>query len=81
MLARNFFCYLDLWFKMSLLDLKINFCAEVKQEFDDNCSVQVYSVQVCIPKDPATIWNAEFMQAEELFKQPSAVDNCLRDNR
>ncbi|KAJ8435101.1 hypothetical protein Cgig2_033209 [Carnegiea gigantea] len=55
--------------------------AEVKQEFDDNCSVQVYSVQVCIPKDPATIWNAEFMQAEELFKQPSAVDNCLRDNR
>lgn len=55
--------------------------AEVEQEFDDNCSVQVYSVQVCIPKDPATIWNAEFMQAEELFKQPSAVDNCLRDNR
>lgn len=55
--------------------------AEVTQEFDDNCSVQVYSVQVCIPKDPATIWNAEFMQAEELFKQPSAVDNCLRDNR
>lgn len=55
--------------------------AEAKQEFDGNCSIQVYSVQVCIPKDPAALWNAEFVQAEELFKQPSAVDNCLRDNR
>lgn len=55
--------------------------AEAKQEFDGHCSVQVYSVQACIPKDPAALWNAEFVQAEELFKQPFAVDNCLRDNR
>ncbi|KAK9268517.1 hypothetical protein L1049_000270 [Liquidambar formosana] len=55
--------------------------AEAKQEFDGNCSVQVYSVQACIPKDPAALWNAEFVQAEELFKQPSTFDNCLRDNR
>ncbi|PON98491.1 DNA polymerase subunit Cdc [Trema orientale] len=55
--------------------------AEAKQEFDGSCSVQVYSVQACIPKDPAVLWNAEFVQAEELFKQPSTVDNCLRDNR
>ncbi|KAJ7948773.1 DNA polymerase delta subunit like [Quillaja saponaria] len=54
---------------------------EVKQEFDGNCSVQVYSVQASIPKDPAVLWNAEFVQAEELFKQPSSVNNCLRDNR
>ncbi|KAJ0101022.1 hypothetical protein Patl1_04905 [Pistacia atlantica] len=53
--------------------------AEAKQEFDGNCSVQVYSVQASIPKDPAALWNAEFVQAEELFKQPS-LDNCLRDN-
>ncbi|KAJ7981858.1 DNA polymerase delta subunit like [Quillaja saponaria] len=55
--------------------------AEAKQEFEGDCSVQVYSVQACIPKDPASLWNAEFVQAEELFKQPSSVDNCLRDNR
>ncbi|KAI9085925.1 hypothetical protein K1719_032002 [Acacia pycnantha] len=55
--------------------------AEAQKEFDGNCSVQVYSVQASIPKDPAVIWNAEFIQAEELFKQPSSVDNCLRDNR
>lgn len=55
--------------------------AEVQKEFDGNCSVQVYSVQASIPKDPAVLWNAEFVQAEELFKQPSSVDNCLRDNR
>ncbi|KAF4363844.1 hypothetical protein F8388_000509 [Cannabis sativa] len=55
--------------------------AEAKQEFDGTCSVQVYSVQACIPKDAAVLWNAEFVQAEELFKQPSTVDNCLRDNR
>lgn len=55
--------------------------AEAKQEFDGNCSIQVYSVQACIPKDPAALWNAEFVQAEELFKQPFVVDNCLRDNR
>lgn len=55
--------------------------AEVQQEFNGDCSVQVYSVQASIPKDPAVLWNAEFVQAEELFKQPSSVDNCLRDNR
>ncbi|CAK7351891.1 unnamed protein product [Dovyalis caffra] len=54
---------------------------EAKQEFDGNCSVQVYSVQACIPKDPAALWNAEFVQAEDLFKQSFTVDNCLRDNR
>ncbi|KAJ6776192.1 DNA polymerase DELTA SUBUNIT 3 [Salix koriyanagi] len=54
---------------------------EAKQEFNGNCSVQVYSVQACIPKDPAALWNAEFVQAEELFKQSFTVDNCLRDNR
>lgn len=58
-----------------------SFYAEAQQEFDGNCSVQVYSVQASIPKDPAVLWNAEFIQAEELFKQPSSVDNCLRDNR
>lgn len=58
-----------------------DFCAEAKQEFNVNCSVQVYSVQVCIPKDPASLWNAEFVQAEELFKQPPNIVNCLRDNR
>ncbi|KAK6157070.1 hypothetical protein DH2020_011318 [Rehmannia glutinosa] len=55
--------------------------SDAKQEFDGNCSVQVYSVQACVPKDPATLWNHEFVQAEDLFKQPLAVDNCLRDNR
>ena len=59
----------------------IFFLAEAKQEFNGNCSVQVYSVQACIPKDPAALWNAEFVQAEELFKQSFTVDNCLRDNR
>ncbi|XP_021773858.1 uncharacterized protein LOC110737818 isoform X2 [Chenopodium quinoa] len=54
---------------------------EAKHDFDGNCSVQVYSVQSCIPKDPAAIWNAEYIQAEELSKQPISVDNCLRDNR
>ncbi|KAK7244135.1 hypothetical protein RIF29_38953 [Crotalaria pallida] len=55
--------------------------AEAQQEFDGNCSVQVYSVQASIPKDPAMLWNAEFIQAEEFFKQPFSVDNCVRDNR
>lgn len=59
----------------------LGFYAEAKQEFDGGCSIQVYSVQACIPKDPAVLWNAEFVQAEELFKQPLTVDNCLRDNR
>ncbi|KAL9232477.1 hypothetical protein vseg_007587 [Gypsophila vaccaria] len=54
---------------------------EAKHEFDGNCSVQVYSVQSCIPKDLVALWNAEFIQTEELFKQPSTEDNCLRDNR
>ncbi|KAI4333538.1 hypothetical protein L6164_018330 [Bauhinia variegata] len=55
--------------------------AEAQQEYDGNCSVQVYSVQASIPKDPAALWNVEYIQAEELFKQPLSVDNCLRDNR
>ncbi|KAG8386442.1 hypothetical protein BUALT_Bualt03G0149200 [Buddleja alternifolia] len=55
--------------------------SDAKQEFDGNCSVQVYSVQACVPKDPATLWNHEFVQAEDLFKQPLTADNCLRDNR
>ncbi|CAH9115593.1 unnamed protein product [Cuscuta europaea] len=55
--------------------------AEAKQEFNETCSVQVYSVQACIPKDAATLWNAEFVQAEELFKQSPSVDNCFWDNR
>ncbi|KAJ8476660.1 hypothetical protein OPV22_020387 [Ensete ventricosum] len=54
---------------------------EIKQVFKDNCSVQVYSVQACIPNDLAVIWNAEFVQAEELFNQPLTEGNCLRDNR
>ncbi|KAL8209081.1 hypothetical protein R6Q57_008493 [Mikania cordata] len=53
----------------------------VKEEFGNGCSVQVYSVQASVPKDPAVLWNAEFIQAEELFKEPSDVVNCLRDNR
>lgn len=55
--------------------------AEVKCRFENGCSIQVYSVQACIPNDPAALWNAEFAQAEELFDQPSSVKNCLRDNR
>ncbi|KAI3509754.1 hypothetical protein L1887_25276 [Cichorium endivia] len=55
--------------------------SEAKEEFSDNCSVQIYSVQASIPKDPAVLWNAEFIQAEELFKEPPNVLNCLRDNR
>ncbi|KAG6397861.1 hypothetical protein SASPL_139311 [Salvia splendens] len=54
---------------------------DAKEEFDGKCSVQVYSIQACLPKDPATLWNHEFVQAEDLFKQPSTLDNCLRDNR
>ena len=59
----------------------LQFCAEAKQEFDGNCSVQVYSVQASVPKDPAALWNPEFVQAEELFKQSFKVDNCFIDNR
>ncbi|CAN1335802.1 DNA polymerase delta subunit 3 [Linum perenne] len=54
---------------------------EAKQDFDASCSVEVYSVQTCIPRDPAALWNMEFIQAEELIKQPSTDNNCLRDNR
>ncbi|XP_024008316.1 uncharacterized protein LOC18008070 isoform X2 [Eutrema salsugineum] len=54
---------------------------EVEKEFNGTYSVHIYSVQASIPMDPAAIWNAEFVQAEELFRQPSATDNCLRDNR
>ncbi|KZV29710.1 DNA-directed DNA polymerase [Dorcoceras hygrometricum] len=54
---------------------------EAKQEFEGHCSVHVYSVQACLPKDPVTLWNHEFVQAEDFFKQPLADDNCLRDNR
>ncbi|KAK9132174.1 hypothetical protein Scep_011702 [Stephania cephalantha] len=55
--------------------------SEVKNEFEDNCSIQIYSVQECIPKDPVTLWNYELVQAEELFDQPATEENCLRDNR
>lgn len=55
--------------------------AEVKQELYENCSVQVYSVQACIPKDAATLWNAEFVQSQELFEQPLSVNNGFWDNR
>lgn len=54
---------------------------EIMKEFDGNCSVEVYSIQSCLPKDLAVIWNAEFVQAEELFNQPSTAENCLRNNR
>ncbi|XP_047317205.1 DNA polymerase delta subunit 3 [Impatiens glandulifera] len=54
--------------------------SEAKHEFE-NCSVQVYSVQACLPKDAASLWNNEFIQAEELYRQPPDIDNCLRDNR
>lgn len=57
------------------------FYAEAKKEFSDDCSVQVYSVQACIPKDPVALWNYEFVQAEELFRQSLSADNCLLDNR
>ncbi|KVI10526.1 DNA polymerase subunit Cdc27 [Cynara cardunculus var. scolymus] len=55
--------------------------SEAQEEFSDRCSIQVYSVQACIPKDPAVLWNTEYIQAEELFKEPPNVVNCLRDNR
>ncbi|KAF8103501.1 hypothetical protein N665_0188s0434 [Sinapis alba] len=55
--------------------------SEVKKEFNGTHSVSIYSVQASIPMEPAAIWNSEFVQAEELFRQPFATDNCLRDNR
>ncbi|CAO2205223.1 unnamed protein product [Urochloa humidicola] len=54
---------------------------EARLAFKDSCSVQVYSIQACIPKDIAVLWNPEFVQAEELFNQPFDEENCLRDNR
>jgi len=57
------------------------FYAEVEKEFNGKYSVHIYSVQASIPMDPAAIWNTEFVQAEELFRQPSATDNCLKGNR
>lgn len=76
-----FHCSLSFGKRNSVGLFSPEFYAEAKQEFDGSCSVQVYSVQACIPKDPAVLWNVEFVQAEELFKQPSTIDNCLRDNR
>ncbi|KAI4388249.1 hypothetical protein MLD38_000594 [Melastoma candidum] len=52
-----------------------------REDFAGSCSVHVYSVQACVPKDSATIWNEEFLQAEGLFNQQSELRNCLRDNR
>ncbi|KAG7587525.1 DNA polymerase subunit Cdc27 [Arabidopsis thaliana x Arabidopsis arenosa] len=54
---------------------------EVEKEFNGKYSVHIYSVQGSIPMDPAAIWNTEFVQAEELFRQHSAIDNCLKGNR
>lgn len=56
-------------------------CTEAKQGFDGSASQHVYSVQPCLPKDPAQLFSAEYVQAQELFMQPRDVDNCLRDNR
>lgn len=53
---------------------------EAKASIRDS-SMRIYSVQSCLPKDPAQLWSAEFVQAEELFNQPSGDNNCLRDNR
>ncbi|CAL5387527.1 unnamed protein product [Camellia sinensis] len=60
-----------------LINRSLMFVSESKQEFNGNYSVQVYTVQACIPKYPAALWNAEFVQAEELLRQPSTIDNCL----
>ncbi|KAG0455931.1 hypothetical protein HPP92_023719 [Vanilla planifolia] len=54
---------------------------EAKKKFDSHCTVHVYSIQACIPQDLAVIWNAEFVQAEELFDQPPTAENCLWNNR
>ncbi|KAL1205709.1 hypothetical protein V5N11_001410 [Cardamine amara subsp. amara] len=74
------------WLKNKPSDYHTMFVAssklpEVEKEFKGTYLVHIYSVQASIPMDPAAIWNAEFVQAEELFRQPSATDNCLRDNR
>ncbi|BBN08429.1 DNA polymerase delta subunit 3 [Marchantia polymorpha subsp. ruderalis] len=54
---------------------------DVKASLKENPSVHVYSVQRCLPKDPAQLWSADFVQAVELFNQPQDVNNSLRDNR
>lgn len=54
---------------------------EAKDTLDGHISTHVYSIQPCIPKDPAELWSAEYVQSEELFKEPSDQNNCLRDNR
>ncbi|KAI5073790.1 hypothetical protein GOP47_0011803 [Adiantum capillus-veneris] len=54
---------------------------EAKDMLNGHVSIHVYSIQPCIPKDPAELWSAEYVQSEELFKQPSELNNCLRDNR
>lgn len=56
-------------------------CTEAKEGFDGSASQHVYSVQPCLPKDPAQLFSAEYVQSQELFLQPPGVDNCLRDNR
>jgi len=53
---------------------------EAKEGFDEPASQHVYSVQPCLPKDPAQLFSAEYLQAQELFMQPRDVDNCLRDH-
>ncbi|KAF3774666.1 DNA polymerase delta subunit 3 [Nymphaea thermarum] len=52
----------------------------IEEEFKDG-SIQVYSVQASIPKDPAALVSAEYVQAEELFGQSLTNENCLWDNR
>eukprot|EP00249_Psilotum_nudum_P024979 c29338_g2_i2 orf=344-2116(-) len=47
----------------------------------DDVNIHIYSVQPCLPKDPAELWSAEYVQSEELFNEPPDVNNCLRDNR
>ncbi|XP_010531924.1 PREDICTED: uncharacterized protein LOC104808089 [Tarenaya hassleriana] len=74
------------WLKNSPSDYHIRLVSssklsEAEKDFNGKYSVQVYSVQASVPTDPAALWNAEFVQTEELFKQPSEVDNCLRNNR
>lgn len=54
---------------------------QAKDMLDGHVSSHVYSIQPCIPKDPAELWSAEYVQSEELFKQPPELNNCLRDNR
>ncbi|KAL4585685.1 hypothetical protein LXL04_010309 [Taraxacum kok-saghyz] len=61
----------------SLFDKDDDGMFQAKEEFGDSCSVQVYNVQTRIPKDPSVIWNTEFIQTEEIFKETSNVINFL----